>query len=117
MDLAHQLKQEHISSVFVHGGMADVDRKQHEQAWASGNAEVISATKSFGMGIDKKDVRFVLHFSFPDSTEDYAQETGRAGRDGLPSQCVLLFAYGDRSFRLNNIFEIEDDEYRTYAYE
>jgi bloom syndrome protein len=81
VDLAHELKKENIDTVFVHGGMADMDRKQHEQAWACGNANVMCATKSFGMGIDKNDVRFVLHYCFPDSIEDYAQEIGRAGRD------------------------------------
>ena len=94
-----------------------MDRKQHEQAWASGTADVMCATKSFGIGIDKKDVRFVLHFTFPDSVENYVQEIGRAGRDGLPAHCVLLFAYGDRGFHLHNIMQIQDDEHKTYKYE
>ena len=88
--LAHELKNENINPVFAHGGMADIERKQHEQAWACGKANVMCATKSFGMGIDKKDVRFVLHYCFPDSIEDYEQEVGRAGREFTSTLCFAL---------------------------
>ena len=107
VDLAHKLKSDNIDAVFVHGGLSDVDRKKYEHAWASGTAHVICATKSFGMGIDQKDVRFVLHLSFPESMEDYVQEIGRAGRDGHGALCGPIFYHKDRSFHLHNIMQIE----------
>ena len=66
------------------------------QTWACGTADAMCATKSFGMGIDQKLQDLFCTVTFPDSVEDYVQEIGRAGRDGLPAHCVLLFAYGDR---------------------
>lgn len=117
VDLAHELKSENINAVFVHGGLSDRDRKKYERAWSSGRAHVICATKSFGMGIDQKDVRFVLHLSFPESIEDYSQEIGRAGRDGLPALCTLFFKHEDRAFHLHNIMQIEDKECITHKYE
>jgi RecQ family ATP-dependent DNA helicase len=117
VDLAHKLKSDNIDAVFVHGGLSDVDRKKYEHAWASGTAHVICATKSFGMGIDQKDVRFVLHLSFPESMEDYVQEIGRAGRDGHAALCGLFFDHKDRSFHLHNIMQIEDKEILSYKYE
>ena len=115
-DLAHKLKLENIDAVFVHGGLSDADRKKYEHAWSSGTAHVICATKSFGMGIDQKDVRFVAHLSFPESMEDYVQEIGRAGRDGRAALCVLFFNNKARSFHLHNIMKIDDKEYLTYKY-
>ena len=81
----------------MHGGLSDADRKVYEHAWSTGSAHVICATNSFGMGIDYKDVRFVIHLSFSESIEDYLQEIGRAGRDGYPAMCALLFSHKDRS--------------------
>ena len=62
----------------------------------TGKAEIVVATNAFGMGVDKADIRSVIHFNMPGTLEAYYQEAGRAGRDGLPAECVLLFAYGDR---------------------
>ena len=81
VNLAHELKSTNINAVFVHGGMKDTETKNHERAWANRLVHVICATKAFGMGIDQKNVRFVLHMSFPESLEDYYQRRGRAGRD------------------------------------
>ena len=65
VDLAHELKTSNINAVFVHGALTDFERKRNVHAWISGLAQIICATKSFGMGIDQKDVRFVLHKTFP----------------------------------------------------
>jgi bloom syndrome protein len=90
------LKSKGIDALFVHGNLRDSERKKHKEAWENGQAQVMCATKSFGMVVDQKDVRFVIHMSFPESIEDYYQEIGRAGRDGLHSKCVLFFRHENR---------------------
>ena len=109
VDLSHQLK-----SVFVHGDLSDIKRRKHEHAWSNGLAKVICATKLFGMGIDEKDVRFVLHMSFPKSIEDYYQEIGRADRNGQAAFWTLFFKHQDRSFHLNKLLQIEDKDYHEH---
>ena len=116
VNLAHNLASENIHAVFVHGSLPDAERKKYEQAWSCGTAKVICATKSFGMGIDNKNVRFVIHLSFPESIEDYVQKVGRAGRDGSRATCLLLFDHKDRSFHLHNILQIENKEHMAYKY-
>ncbi|MBW3630300.1 MAG: ATP-dependent DNA helicase [Gemmatimonadetes bacterium] len=85
-----------IPAVGYHAGLSDVDRKRVQNAFMSGDARVVVATNAFGMGIDKPDVRVVVHYNMPGSLEAYYQEGGRAGRDGGPADCVLLHAYSDR---------------------
>lgn len=78
-----------------HAGMTDIDRRKNQEAFIEDRVDVIVATVAFGMGIDKPNVRFVVHSGMPKSLEHYQQESGRAGRDGLEAECTLLFGAGD----------------------
>jgi ATP-dependent DNA helicase RecQ len=85
-----------IDAVGYHAGLPDLERKRIQERFMSGAAPAVVATNAFGMGIDKPDVRIVVHYNMPGNLEAYYQEAGRAGRDGGPSDCVLLHAYADR---------------------
>ena len=95
VDLAEFLKKNNISSTFYHAGLDRKSRDIRQNSWVSGETQVIVATNAFGMGIDKPNVRFVVHLDIPDSLEAYFQEAGRAGRDGKNSYAVLLFEKAD----------------------
>lgn len=84
-----------ISSTYYHAGLTAYERDERQRRWTGGEMRVMVATNAFGMGIDKPDVRIVVHIDCPDSVEAYFQEAGRAGRDGQPSQAILLFNGGD----------------------
>lgn len=84
-----------VSCIAYHGGMSDVERERTQTEFISKRADVAVATNAFGMGIDRSDVRFVIHFEVPGSVEAYYQEAGRAGRDGEASVCELFFNYAD----------------------
>lgn len=90
-ELADFLKQKGIRADFYHAGLSALQREEKQENWKKGNVPVIVATNAFGMGIDKADVRVVVHFDIPDSPEAYFQEAGRAGRDGKKAYAVLLY--------------------------
>jgi ATP-dependent DNA helicase RecQ len=94
--VAHTLARARIGAVAYHAGLDEAHRRRAQDAFMGEAARVIVATSAFGMGIDKPDVRLVVHHAMPGTLEAYYQEAGRAGRDGKPSVCVLLHAYPDR---------------------
>ena len=96
-EIAELLVGNEISADFYHAGLTPELRDKKQMAWSSGETRVIVSTNAFGMGIDKADVRFVIHWDIPDCLESYFQETGRAGRDNKPSYAVLLFSGSDKS--------------------
>ena len=94
-ELAALLAANNISASFYHAGLGQDSRSDRQEKWKNGQIRVMVCTNAFGMGIDKPDVRFVIHFDVPDSPEAYFQEAGRGGRDGKPSYAVLLWNSGD----------------------
>ena len=93
--LAEALCRRGVRAVAYHAGLADEERKRAQDEFITERADVVVATVAFGMGIDRSDVRYVIHAGMPKSIEHYQQEAGRAGRDGLPAECLLLYSGGD----------------------
>lgn len=117
VNLADFLVENGIKALSYHAGMAPEKRKRNQEAFSRDEAAVIVATIAFGMGIDKSNVRFVIHADLPKNIENYYQETGRAGRDGEPANCLLFFGRGDIPKLRYFINQIPDDSERSIAIE
>jgi len=94
-EVAAKLAATGLKAAAYHAGLPDAERKRVQEAFLRDDVQIVVATVAFGMGIDKPNVRFVVHYDLPKNIESYYQETGRAGRDGLPSEALLLFGFGD----------------------
>ncbi len=110
--LARNLNEDGVSAKPYHAGLTASERTKHQDAFLRDDVRVVTATIAFGMGINKPNVRFVVHYDLPKNLESYYQETGRAGRDGLPSECVLLFSPNDVAKQLHFIDEKTETEAR-----
>lgn len=116
-EIAQLLNRNHITATFYHAGLSDETKDLRQKAWLKGEYRVMVATNAFGMGIDKPDVRLVIHADVPDSPEAYFQEAGRAGRNGMKAYAVLLFCPRDKitlKQRISDTFPEKDYIRKVY---
>jgi ATP-dependent DNA helicase RecQ len=113
--VAQRLSADGIMARSYHAGLEAKERSANQELFLRDEVRVICATIAFGMGINKPNVRFVVHHDLPKNVEGYYQETGRAGRDGLPSECLLLFSAGDAVKYSRFIEEVSDEKQRQIA--
>ena len=117
-EITELLNNEYITADFYHAGLDDATKDIRQHRWQSGESRVMVATNAFGMGIDKPDVRIVIHMDLPDSIEAYFQEAGRAGRDGQKAYAVILYAKSDKTTLHKRILDtFPEKEYIRDVYE
>lgn len=117
-EVAEHLIEAGLSATFYHAGLDHAEKDKRQEDWQQDRTRIMVATNAFGMGIDKPDVRLVVHYDCPDSIEAYFQEAGRAGRDGLPAQAILLYNHGDQAKLERRISEaFPEKDYIRQVYE
>jgi len=117
-ELSEYLKQNGFSATYYHAGLSDIEKTERQKLWQQDQIRIMVATNAFGMGIDKPDVRQVVHIELPDSLEAYYQEAGRAGRDGLPSTSYLFYFEGDKRLLKKRVSEnFPDKDFIKTVYE
>ncbi len=109
-DLCEYLKQNGFYATYYHAGLSDIEKSERQKRWQEDEIRIMVATNAFGMGIDKPDVRLVIHMELPDSLEAYYQEAGRGGRDGLPAKAILFYSERDKTQLKKRIAESYPDK-------